>query len=43
MLTEADLTTGGFNWDEWVDIFIAEYDKAAELWLNDGQGEIRNS
>jgi hypothetical protein len=33
-----DLTTGDFNNDGWEDIFIAGYDKEAQVWLNDGKG-----
>ena len=33
-----DLTTGDFDGDGQADIFIAGYDKSAEVWFNDGQG-----
>jgi len=36
-----DLTSGDFNDDGWVDIFIAKYDKTSQVWLNDGKGGFR--
>jgi hypothetical protein len=33
-----DLTIGDYNGDGRADIFVAEYDKSSQVWLNDGKG-----
>jgi hypothetical protein len=38
-----NLTTGDFNNDGWVDIFIAQYDDNAKVWWNDGRGGFRSN
>jgi hypothetical protein len=36
-----NLTTGDFNGDGWADIFIAQYDKRAQVWFSNGDGTFR--
>jgi hypothetical protein len=37
---DQNLTTGDFNKDGWVDIFIAQYDDNARVWWNTGEGSF---
>ncbi len=38
-----DLTTADFNGDGWTDIFIARYDKSAQIWFNTAKGGFRTT
>jgi hypothetical protein len=40
-LDRQDFTVGDFNGDGSPDIFVAEYDKSARVWFNDGKGNFR--
>jgi hypothetical protein len=37
-----NLTTGDFNGDGWIDIFVAKYDKSSQVWFNNGTGGFQS-